>query len=480
MKKKIAGIDIRYDCISAVLIKSGIKGYTIESFCNVPVTNHDGIKKGIQSGIQSIIEKIDLKNAVCVASFPDDYISYRNIHVPFKDHHKIRQILPYELEPSLAFTTNNITIDFKPITSFMQDGRTHLLAAIVENVRLESYLDVLSHEHINPKIVSPGSYPLISYLTSISSGHDNELYIDIDSRKCTLFAVTKKDICFVRSFFLHPDISLTVEYMCRNIKRTVSAFTDSLCSDSKPDKIFLTGCGINMPEIDKEIERFMRIPVKKIDLKHDAHTSADYHASKTWDLTMNNALAMALIEIEGGNNLNFRTGLFASREQWVIHKKRFIKTGIIAGIVMVLAMLNILTETFYLNKKITGIDLQINNMFSSTFPDVKRIVNPLHQFTIKLNETKKASFATASNHVRVIDVLNEISKQIPSKTDVVFSRLVKLTDSIIISGNTETFNSVDNMKSLLENIIFFKKVTISSANIDKTDNRVRFKLKIQL
>ena len=483
MKKKIAGIDIRYDSISAVLMKKGIKGYTVESFCNVPVTNHDNIEEGIQSGIQSIMEEIDINNAVCVAAFPDDRISYRNIHVPFKDHQKIRQILPYELEPSLVFTTNDITIDFKAIKPLIHSDRTHLLAAIVENARLKSYLDVLEHEHIDPKIVSPGCYSLVSYLTSLSSGTGNELYIDIDSRKCTLFAVLEKTICTVQSFFLHQDVSFTVEYMCRNIKQTVSAFTDSLSSDFKPDKLFITGCRTNMPQIDKDIEGFMKIPVEKIDLKQNTDTAADYHASKAWDpLIMNNALALALIEIEGGETLNFRTGLFASKEQWSVHKKRFIKTGIIAGIVMALAMLNILTETFYLNKQITGIDHEIKNMFSSTFPDVKRIVDPLHQFTVELNEAKKDSFfsATASSHVKVIDVLSKISSRIPSTTDVVFSRLVKLTDSITISGNTDTFNSVDNMKSLLEDIVFFKKVTIGSANIDKADNRVRFKLKIQL
>ena len=47
-----------------------------------------------------------------------------------------------------------------------------------------------------------------------------------------------------------------------------------------------------------------------------------------------------------------------------------------------------------------------------------------------------------------------------------------------ISGDTNTFNSVDTIKSRLEQVDAFKKITISSANINKSDNRVRFKLKI--
>ena len=51
-------------------------------------------------------------------------------------------------------------------------------------------------------------------------------------------------------------------------------------------------------------------------------------------------------------------------------------------------------------------------------------------------------------------------------------------ENVVISGDTDTFNSVDSIKSRLEQVDSFKKIIISSANINKSDNRVRFKLKI--
>jgi general secretion pathway protein L len=53
-------------------------------------------------------------------------------------------------------------------------------------------------------------------------------------------------------------------------------------------------------------------------------------------------------------------------------------------------------------------------------------------------------------------------------------------ESVSISGDTDSFNSVDNIKSKLEQADIFKKIVISSANIDKFDKRVRFKLKLNL
>jgi hypothetical protein len=57
------------------------------------------------------------------------------------------------------------------------------------------------------------------------------------------------------------------------------------------------------------------------------------------------------------------------------------------------------------------------------------------------------------------------------------TRLVIGPESLLIDGTTDTFNTVDDIKNRLEKANLFKSVSISSANIDRSDNRVRFKLK---
>ena len=83
-------------------------------------------------------------------------------------------------------------------------------------------------------------------------------------------------------------------------------------------------------------------------------------------------------------------------------------------------------------------------------------------------------------HVRSIDILNSISMQIPASIVVDISRMVISSDNVLITGNTDTFNSVDDIKGKLEQIDFFKKVTISSANIDRSGKEVRFQLKAEI
>ena len=82
--------------------------------------------------------------------------------------------------------------------------------------------------------------------------------------------------------------------------------------------------------------------------------------------------------------------------------------------------------------------------------------------------------------IKRIDILNQISQSIPQRINTRLARLVITQESVLISGNTDTFNAVDEMKNRLEKINLFQNVTISSANMDKTGKRVRFKLKILL
>lgn len=51
-------------------------------------------------------------------------------------------------------------------------------------------------------------------------------------------------------------------------------------------------------------------------------------------------------------------------------------------------------------------------------------------------------------------------------------------DSVRVTGETDSFNTVDGLKNRLEPSDFFNNVTISSANRDKTGKRIRFELKL--
>jgi Tfp pilus assembly protein PilN len=139
-------------------------------------------------------------------------------------------------------------------------------------------------------------------------------------------------------------------------------------------------------------------------------------------------------------------------------------------------------EAYTLNKHIRRINSQMAQVFKSTFPAVKTIRYPYQEMLAQIRETKKtAAFeAETGPHIRSIDILNSISEQIPESITVNLTRLVIQPDNVVISGTTDTYNSVDGIKGRLEKIPQFEKVTISSSNIDRSGNEVRFILKVEL
>jgi general secretion pathway protein L len=484
MKRKILGLDIREDAVSAVLLAGSIKKTEIEAHQYVPISDPADFESGLAAALATVIEKIDVTGAVCAASFPADRISYRNLQVPFKKENKIRQMLPYELEPALPFAVDELIIDFHSLTFPDQADHTKLIAAAIKKTELESYLGILASLNIEPEIVTVGGYAAALCLTRLIDSPENLLFLDIDNCKGSIFAVVSGEICLIRSFPIYSDNSSSAaESLCIGIRHTWAALEEIYDLDFQPAGLFVTGCGLDDPSVEQDLARTLQISTEQINLTNAAEIASRHHSGQPWDpCQMDNALALALMEAERLRGLNFRRGPFAAKKFWSEHKASLLKTGVIAGLVLALAFSNVVLGSYFMEKKLVRLDREISDIFTSTFPDVKNIRHPYQQMQAKIKALKTTAALPegGDKNIRAIDILNDISRLIPKETDVDLTRLVIGSESVMIEGDTATFNAVDDIKSRLEQVVFFKKITITSANIDRSDNRVRFKLKVHL
>jgi type II secretory pathway component PulL len=192
------------------------------------------------------------------------------------------------------------------------------------------------------------------------------------------------------------------------------------------------------------------------------------------------ALALALMETEAVTGVNFSTERSTFQHYWSEYRKNIILTAILIGLTLVTALGGQILGVNAKERRLAELDRQIETVFKSTFPEVTRVVNPLQQMQIKIKEAGDGSigFDLTGARVRVIDILNALSLQIPSSADVKVNRMVVGADNVVLSGDTDTFNTVDDIKGRLEEADLFKSVTISSADLEKSGNRVRFKLKL--
>lgn len=484
MSRKILGLDIRPDAVSAVLINSSIKGTVIEAHGHVPLSGRNKDKNDLSASLETIAQKMDISDSICVASFPAEEISFRNIQVPFKGSKKIKRILPYELEPTLPFPVEDLIMDFIPIEIPDHANTKHIITAAVEKSKLQSFLDTLSTFNVEPEIVTVGGFPTARSLANYLDSHKNWLFIDIDKNKSTIFIILSGRICLIRSFAIRVDArTYKLNSLCGNIRQTIYALEKIIGLDFELDGGFITGSGIDDLDLGKDIDQALGFPIERLNILQITGILKQQSPPASWiPPLLDNALSLALMEVEGAKGFNFRKGPFALKKFWEENKKNLIQTGVLFILILSLGWFNVFLDSYFMEKRLARLDQQITGIFTSTFPEVKHIVDPVQQMKVKIQQAKENALlpGETEKHIRAIDILDTISKAIPKDVDVTLKTFVMGADSVSISGDTDSFNSVDNIKSKLEQTDIFKKITISSANIDKIDKRVRFKLKISL
>ena len=480
MSKHILGIDIRARSISAVLVKSASKTNRIEALAHTAISGFQDVEKGLAACLEKISQTAEMSGVVCMASLPADQFFFRNLKVPFREKKKIRQILPYELEAILPFPVEELVIDFYEPQS---DRQADLVSAAIEKSKMEFYLAALSALNIDPKIVTVGGYVTACCLAKFGDIPDNCLFVDVGQTRFMLCLIVSGEVHFIRSFPRPPDLSAADGLLAAEIQRTRHAFSENVSHKFDPTLIFLSGNGLSANTFKEGMLKQLGISIETPNLLLTAGLSTENATHMQWDSAqMDHAFALTLIEKEDLSVLNFRQGPFAFKKHWAKYKNQLIKTGILAGLILALIFTGIIVNSFTLKKKIDRLDARIVSTFKAAFPKVEKIVDPLQQMQTKL-KSARLQFAypeEAESRIRHIDILNDISKLVPVNTDVELTRLVTGPEVVLISGQTDTFNSVNIVKNSLEKGHLFEKITISSANIDKTENRVRFNLKIQL
>ncbi len=486
LSRKILGLDIRPDSVSAVLVKSTFKGPWLEYYKHIHITG--GMKKNndaIRSALQSIATEIDLTGVACVVSYSFDHLSCRNLNVPFKEKKKIRQILPFELETLLPYRPDDLIMDFKILGNHPESSGADLIAVAVQKNELKTLLDILQSVGLDPDSVTLNGYaPALLLAAKGENEFSDWVLLDMDRQKASVYIAVSGRIVTMRRFPVPESADdEKASHIADRIRHTLPAFEEKSLKGSTPWRIFITGTGSADDTVCDLLEKQLDTTVHRLNLIKDANIRLlnPPPDPSLFPVHLDNALALCLMEIDSIRSFNFRKGPFAPKNFWVEYTPDIIRSSIFVVIVLFLLFAGFIIEVHSLGKKVDQVDRQIGELFSDAFPNTKMTNDPLGQMKVRIRDEKKSMLfddETASN-IRTIDVINDISRLIPKEIDVVFTKLVISPGNVIVSGTTDTFNSVDDMKSRLEAAELFTSVTITSANLDRSGNRVDFKLKIQ-
>lgn len=179
---------------------------------------------------------------------------------------------------------------------------------------------------------------------------------------------------------------------------------------------------------------------------------------------------------------NFRKEAFAVKKSLADTKKMTLLLAsplLAAGL---FALLYFWADYARMAKKQDELTTSINSIFTATVPEVTKIVDPIQQLQVKIKEVGQASMNPDGNlpSSTIVHLLAEISATIPAAIDVRLARFVVDDTGLRIKGTTDTFNSVNAIKTGLEQSTAFGSVEISSATLDAKTSKVRFELKLTM
>lgn len=483
MGRSIIAFDIRAESISAVAVALGIRENRASACIHVPIDPKNSVEVECKAALDQISRQMNLSAAVCTVSLPADQVFYRNVSVPFRDKKKIRQILPFNLEPYMPVPVEELLIEFQPTAHADQKKEMDIVAVSTRKDGLDRYLRIFNDFQLKPTTITTAGHAAANLLSRGEAKIGHSVAVDLAVKSCSVYFLVSGSIGFARSFPVNSSSSDFSKRVGLDIKRSLLAFQEIADLDFQPDRLWLTGSFDGTGQHPEEIGDVLKLPVQTVDFsRYNGKIVVPPDMESCQASRMNPAMALVLSEIEGAVDINFNREGFAGEKFWRQHKKKLVKTGLLFFVFAVLALFNFGLGFRLKQQELKRLDTQVVETFRSAFPQVTNIVDPVHQMQLMVKEARDGviPYALTENRIRTIDVLNDISRTIPATMDVQLIRLTIGPEGAMVTGDSDSFNTVDDAKKLLEQSAVFKSISISSTSKDKSGKRINFKLKIQL
>ncbi len=490
MPGKITGIDVSPHAIAAVQVESSLKGFQITACSHVP--GNDEIN--LENAMGIIAVQADFKSDSYHSALPAKQIAYRNLRLPFKDSKKIRQTLPFEIESMVPFPVGDLQVDFLSIDRAEQ---TEILTAALDKSKIQDHLDLLQSQDFDPDILDVRGVPLVLCLLKQTKTPDNGLFLQLDQAGHTMVLFYERRIVLVRSFPAEspdnpweaeekespgPDSSESLKKLCTDVRNTIHSFCTLHKKEIFPEKIFYAGSP-PLPGTDEFLGRFFERPTEKVNLSRSGKVTMGPAIAEVWDPDIfDNALALAIRDSRKESGFNFRQNEFKKKKQYFGSKEEIRRAAVFLIVLICFLGANIGSDHYFLKQRHTYLAREITEITRSTFPDKQIPPGMEYQFfnaEIKQLKDEVSSNPSVGTKTGILDLLKEISQKIPQSLDVKIRRMVADGETVRLSGITDTFNTVEQIKNNLEASSVTNTVTISSSKRDTSGEKVEFEIKLE-
>jgi Tfp pilus assembly protein PilN len=301
-----------------------------------------------------------------------------------------------------------------------------------------------------------------------------------------ILAINEKDRLVCVRHFNHQDLAEDEDYsmqnlapaLTREIEMTLRAIFRS--NTGAQLKVFISEDNELLQDLSQALPETINCevvalnPFKKIDCSEKHQTNNDIVI----------AAGLALIGTnEIGEALNFLAVDELRSDQRAETKRGLLIFGLLVLAIVILLITRLFYELNTLENENQLLNQQIRDVFVQTLPKEEKIVNELAQLNEKLEAVRAEHniFAAGlSERILPLKLLQDLSEKITPDQNVRIYDISIVPQSMRLVGAVASFESVDNLTSLLRQIPEFNEIELQNIDVDPQSSGVRFTLSITM
>jgi len=447
--------------------------------------------------IRSYLKDIHFEGNL-IYQIPNNLTTIRILHLPIKNKKKALQMIPFQLDEDLPYSSGSIHFDQTFISK--KDG-LHALVVISSKSEFEEYFNYLKRKEILPYILTAEISIFQNYALSIK-GEKSFAIIDLGhtTTKGYFFHmgrvvsshtsyVAGKIIDEVLSQTYQISIEQAIVYKHENCFLLTEAQFDDIDDDQKDfsilmdqifaplisditkwdlgfkvnyghgiDSIYLVGGTSNIKNINNYLATKLSIKVSSLHAFTESHPKLPPNIKDQKTYTLNNLMALSVaskIPL-----INLRSGDFSSLdlEKIPLHTAAFVFARVI--IIFVMLFSTLMVERLFLYKQDTAYDTRIKQIIKK--PLYKISTNDqrfyfqgpekIHRiFKLKENEIQQeiSSLQSATN-INIIEPLVKLGLLLKGQNDIELIEYSSDLEKASAVFSTESMEQLNQLKDILE------------------------------
>lgn len=496
--RKTLGLSWDDRLIQGCVVRSGMAETTIDKLTSFPrELNHDLTPMHpLPQDLKTFMEQLGADAETCVTSLSESEIMYRTLLRPFSDRKKIMDTIGSEVETLLPSMDSRLLVDF--VLTGKEKGGSHVIQALcARQASVHQLVTACKGAGIDTEIVD---CPCVA----IAAGARSMFDLPLDSTVVVLHMgwtdtsialLAGKNIKHMGSLpygfekiapapktegeetaarpagKIQPGAIEAGESLTGFLREILIMLSRSGELEGEP-VLLATGYAVAIKDLSVQVEETLGMSVIRPQLK-------DVYFDGGVDELLEGFLcaSLAFRGFDSTDEVNFRQGEFGLTKHM---KKLKVYAGPwakAAAALMVIWIFGLSLDVFLKARTNADLTRKINSEFASVMPKGTPMVEPVKQMEQHLARLSGTAGALEGTPVdSPLEILKDLSQGIPANMDVLLDSINIDEASITLSGSTNTYNNVEQMQAVIAKLPYVKEVKIVSANVDKTDQKVKLKL----